>query len=371
MVEREVPKLLSFFSDIEDPRRATGNKRHLLEDILCIAICAVISGADSFTEIEQYGLAKEEWFKGFLRLPNRIPSHDTFNRVFAVLDKDAWQRCFLDWVRSLELPKKQAPTEVIAVDGKSARRSHSKEMAALHTVSVWAREHALVLGAEQVLEKSNEITVIPVLLETLSIAGATVTIDAMGCQKDIAWAVREHHADYLLALKQNHPTLFEDVCWLFEQHPGEPHWRTTDKGHGRKETRECWLLTDLSFLDEDERRLWRDVRAVVKLRCTRQVADKVSLQERYYLTSLTDVEQVAYAARGHWGIENGLHWVLDMAFREDESRVRSGNAQANLVTLRHLALSLLKREQSLKVGVKAKRMRAGWDMTYLKKVLNA
>lgn len=371
MVEQEIPKLLKFFGDIEDPRRAAGNKQHQLEDILCIAICAVISGADSFTEIEQYGLAKEAWFREFLQLPEGIPSHDTFNRVFAVLDKDAWQGCFLDWVRSLTLPDHEAPVEVLAVDGKTARRSHSEEMAALHTVSVWAREYGLVLGQAQVPKGSNEIAVIPLLLETLTIAGATITIDAMGCQRDIAWAVREHHADYLLALKQNHPRLFEEVRWLFDQQPGEPHWQSSNEGHGRKETRACWLLSDLSYLDEEERSSWRDLRAVVKLRCIRQVADKVSVQERYYLTSLTDVEQVAYAARGHWGIENGLHWVLDMAFREDESRVRSGNAQANLITLRHLALSLLKREQSLKVGVKAKRMRAAWDMTYLAKVLNA
>ncbi len=358
MTEEEIPKLLTHFTVLPDPR--AHNVCYKLADILVIAICAVICGADSFVEIEQYGQGKRAWLETFLELPNGIPSHDTFRRVFMLLDAEAWQGVFFEWTRNLSLEPSESPTEVRAVDGKWSRAS------GLHTVSVWAAEHHVVLAQQQVPDKTNEITVIPELLEVLDIAGTTVTIDAAGTQKHIAWVIREHHADYVLALKANHKHLFEDVQWLFAQHDDSPHWSTSSKGHGRIETRDVWLLTD-SYLEDIS--AWRDLAGVARIRGTREIKGAVTVHERYFLTSLTDAETLSYAVRSHWGIENGLHWVLDVAFREDESRAKQ--AQANLVTLRHLALNQLKREKTLQASVKAKRMRAGWDDDYLLKVLHA
>ncbi len=359
MNEIEIPKLLAHFTVVPDPR--AHNVCHKLEDILVIAICAVISGADTFSEIEQYGQGKQAQLEKILDLPNGIPSHDTFRRVFMLLDAEAWQGVFFRWTQSLALAEREVP--VRAVDGKWSRAS------GLHTVSVWASEHQIVLGQQQVADKSNEITAIPELLEGLDIAGTTVTIDAAGTQTQIAWTIREHLADYALALKANHKHLFEDVRWLFEQDQSAPHWSTSSRGHGRLETREVWLLTELDFLENTS--AWRDLAAVAKIRSTREINGEKSVSERYFLTSLTDVETLAYAVRAHWGIENSLHWTLDVAFKEDESRARTQNAQANLVTLRHLALNQLKLESTLKASIKAKRSRAGWDDDYLLKVLHA
>lgn len=361
MVEEELPKLLAHFVTISDPRAE--NVSHKLADILVIAICAVISGADSFLEVEQYGRGKRAWLKTFLELNNDIPSHDTFRRVFMLLDAEAWQGVFFNWTRKLVLQAPASSTEVLAVDGKWARAS------GLHTVSVWASEHHVVLAQRQVSDKTNEITVIPELLEVLDIAGTTVTIDAAGTQKQIAWVIREHHADYVLALKANHKHLFEDVKWLFAQHDDAPHWSASTKGHGRIETRDTWLLTDLSFLEDAA--AWRDLAGVACVRGTRALNGEVAVHDRYFLTSLTDAKTLSYAVRSHWGIENCLHWTLDVAFSEDQSKAKSHHAQANLVTLRHLALNQLKQETTLKASVKAKRMRAGWDDDYLLRVLYA
>jgi predicted transposase YbfD/YdcC len=356
-----LPKLLAHFTVVADPR--AHNVSHKLTDILTIAVCAVICGANTFIEMEQYGQGKQDKLKTFLELKNGVPSHDTFRRVFMVLDAEAWQGVFFDWTRELVLQATASPTEVMAVDGKFSRAS------GLHTVSVWASEHHVVLGQRQVAAKSNEITAIPELLEVLDIAGTTVTIDAAGTQKHIAWVIREHQADYVLALKANHKHLFEDVKWLFAQHDDVPHWFMSEKGHGRIETREVWLLDDLSFLTDVA--AWRDLAGVARVRGTRQIKGEVSVYDRYFLTSHTDVNALAYAVRAHWGIENSLHWVLDVAFDEDANRARTDHAQANLVTLRHLALNQLKRESSLKASINAKRMRAGWDDDYLLKVLYA
>jgi predicted transposase YbfD/YdcC len=361
MIEEELPKLLGHFTVIPDPRAQ--NVSHELADILVIAICGVICGADSFTEVEQYAQGKRAWLETFLELPNGIPSHDTFRRVFMLLDAKAWQGVFFEWTRRLVLKETASPTEVVAVDGKWSRAS------GLHTVSAWAVEHHVVLAQQQVADKTNEATVIPELLEVLDIAGTTVTIDAAGTQKQIAWTIREHHADYVLALKANHKHLFEDVKWLFAQHDDAPHWSSSSKGHGRIETRDVWLLSDLDFLENAP--AWRDLAAVARVRSTRELKGDITINDRYFLTSLTDVEALAYAVRSHWGIENSLHWVLDVAFQEDANRARAEHAQANLITLRHLALNQLKRETSLKASVKAKRMRAGWDDAYLLKVLYA
>ena len=357
----ELSELLLVFTSVPDPR--SHNVCHKLSEILVIAICAVICGANSFTEIEQYGEGKEAWLSEFLELKNGIPSHDTFRRVFMILDASVWQNIFRDWSQSLRLSKVESPTEVLAIDGKWSKAS------GLHTVSVWAAEHNILLAQEQVPDKTNEITVIPELLETLDIVGTTITIDAAGTQKQIAWTIREHHGDYVLALKANHKHLFEDVKWLFEQNQSEPNWSTQTKGHGRLETRDLWLIDDLDFLED--KAAWRDLKAIVKIKSTRLIKGERSTAHRYFLSSLNDPEKLAYAIRTHWAIENNLHWTLDIAFDDDANPVKVENAQANLVTLRHLSLNQLKRESSLKASIKAKRKRAGWDNDYLLKVLHA
>lgn len=370
MTDDDLPELVAHFTNLPDPRAA--NARHPLTSILTLALCAVISGADTFTEIEQYALAKQSWFERTIALPHGIPTHDTFRRVFMILEPSVWQERFLAWTTTLLLPASDTPAEVIAIDGKRARRSADTDnaFAALHTVSAFAAEYGVVLAQEQVPAATNETRIIPALLAGLNVAGATVTIDAAGTYKDIAWTLREQHAHYVLALKRNHPALLDDVQWLMSEHAREPDWRVTSEGHGRKEVREAWLVTDLALIHEGHPG-WRDLAGVARVRATREVQGAVSVTDRYFLTSLTDVEALAYAVRAHWSIENGLHWVLDVVFREDQSRARTAHAQANLVTVRHLALNLLKRETSVTASVKSKRLRAAVDDTYLLRVLNA
>ena len=374
---RDIPKLLTYFEDLPEPRDARG-KRHKLLDIVGISILAVISGANTFTEIHQYGLGQQDWLAEFLELPHGIPGQDTYERVFAVLSPHAWQNRFLEWTRGLSFPElAKGEDDIFAVDGKTSRRSYSAEIGALHTVSVWSSQAEMVLAQEQVDEKTNEITVIPDLLEVLAPAGAVVTIDAMGCQKNIALVIREYHADYVLALKDNHPKLFADTKWLFE-HGDKVGWnsiehsycQTHERGHGRQETRECWVLANLDIVDNKEP--WKDLHTVSRVRSVRVIDEKRSLQDRFFISSLPcDAPRHLKAVRAHWGIENGLHWVLDTAFDEDQSRVRKANAQANFVTLRHIAINLLKRDKTIKVGIQAKRMRAAWDKAFLINLLHA
>jgi predicted transposase YbfD/YdcC len=380
MTEVEVPDLLKHFAGLPDPRKPRG-VRHELGDIVVISILAVICGANTYSQIRQYALAQQDWLKTFLKLPSGIPSQDTFERIFALLEPRAWQARFLAWTRTLLLPElKDTEDEVLAVDGKTAKGSAQREMAALHTVSVWSSQFEVVLAQQQVAEKTNEITVMPDLLEVVNPAGAVITADAMGCQKQIAWTAREHHAHYLLALKDNHPTLLEDVQSAFD-YAQKVAWdlphsttKTIDHGHGRHELRQCWVLEAPDWLHEKE--LWRDLGSIVRVQSSRtinnSIRDRSSEHTRYFLTSLPlDAERALRAARYHWGIENGLHWVLDVAFDEDASRVHLDNAQASWVALRHLAVSLLKRDKTVKAGVEAKRLRAGWDRNYLLKLLEA
>lgn len=367
--------ITAHFATLADPR-VERCKEHPLLDLLTIALCAVVCGADSFVEIEQFGNAKREWFATFLDLPHGIASHDTFGRVFAALDPDQFSRCFLAWVRAT-LP--QGNGEIIAVDGKTARRSHDRRAgkAALHMVSAWASDSGIVLGQVATDDKSNEITAIPALLDALLVRGCTVTIDAMGCQTAIARQIAAQGGDYVLALKGNHPEMHREVAHLFTdaEETGYADYdadtaQTVDGGHGRVEVRRYATLSDpatLTHLDPD--REWAGLRAVGMVEAERRMDGAVTRETRYYLTSLTDAEAFGRAVRGHWGIENGLHWVLDVAFREDECRVRAGAAAENFAVLRHLALNLLKAEQSVKIGVKAKRLKAGWDERYLLKVL--
>ena len=360
------------FQGLEDKRRGAG-KRHKLIDILTIAICGIICGADDWSGIEAYGQAKEEWLKGFLELPHGIPSHDTFGRVFSWLDPKAFEASFLSWVQEvMEITKGQ----VIAVDGKTVRRSHdhANGQEAIHIVSAWAQKNRLVLGQVKVDEKSNEITAIPGLLRVLDITGCIITTDAMGCQQEIAATVIEKGGDYILALKENQGHLYEDVRELFAgaievsffdvEHT---YAETANKNHGRIEVRECWAITDPDFthyLRGFEN--WKGLRSLVKVSCQRQTSTGTSQDDRYFISSLkTPARQMLQAVRGHWSIENSLHWVLDIAFREDESRVRKDHAPENLSVLRHIALNLLKQDLSKKLGIKNKRLVAAWNNDFL------
>lgn len=370
--------LIEHFAVLPDPRRGPAIQHRFL-DIVVIAICAVICGADDWVEVEAYGRAKRAWLQGFLELSNGIPSHDTFGRVFAQLDAERFAACFAAWVQTVvEL----LPGQVVAVDGKTLRRSHDRRggKGPLHLVSAWAADAHLVLGQVPVEDKSNEITAIPEVLRELDLHGCIVTIDAMGCQREIAAQIIAQGGDYLLAVKENQPLLAQRVATLFA-HAETPEGRhlarsehvTVNKGHGRLEERRCLALTpdDWGFyLDPQER--WEGLHTLIRVEASRQVDGETSHSVRYYISSLKgDAAQAAGAIRAHWGVENNLHWVLDIAFREDESRLRKGNGAHNFGLLRRLALQLLRREQSAKVGTKAKRLKAGWDDDYLLKVLTA
>ena len=373
MKQTPVATITEHFSNLDDPR--SDNRRHLLLDIIVIAICAAICGADTWVDIEIFGSAKYDWLKQFLELPHGIPSHDTFGRVFALLDAERFQACFVEWVQAIS---EVFRGQIVAVDGKTLRRSHDKAIGkrAIQIVSAWAAENRLVLGQLKVDDQSNEITAIPELLEMLELSGCIVTIDAIGCQTKITETIVAQDADYLLAVKENQGNLYETIHGLFDDssemaYVDCDYHKTVEKGHGRIEIRECWITSDPDYLQYiTELSAWKDLKSIVMVKSERRVGEESSTQCRYFISSLdSDAELALHAARTHWGIENKVHWVLDIAFREDDCRVRKGNGAQNFAVLRHIALNLLKQEKTAKCGTRAKRLRAGWDQDYLLRVL--
>jgi predicted transposase YbfD/YdcC len=373
-MERALPDLIAVFDDLPDPR-VDRTKQHRLIDIVTIAICAVLSGADSFVEIATYGRAKEAWLRTFLTVPNGIPSHDTFGRVFAALDPAAVEQRFLTWVQTVLAP---AAEQVIAVDGKTLRRSHDRGQGALHLISAWATETGVALGQVRVADHANEITALPALLEQVVVAGTVITSDAMGCQRDVARTITARDGDYVLALKRNQPALRDAVTLLFAEECHTPHPATTfdraetvDTGHGRIDRRTCWATDDpvvRGYLDPDGR--WPGLRSVAMVVADRTTSTGTSQEVRYYLSSLpADAVRLNRIVRTHWRIENELHWVLDVVFDEDQSRVRRGYADQNLALVRRIALSLLKQDRTTTIGIKAKRLRAACDDAYLRSLL--
>lgn len=366
--------LLRAFDSLQDPRMDR-TKRHSLTDILTIAICATICGADGWPDVEMFGKCKEKFFRTFLELPNGIPSHDTFRRVFMLLKPEDFEQCFREWINELAVASEG---RLVAIDGKTIRRSldAASGKAAVHMVSAWCDANEMVLGQVATGEKSNEITAIPRLLKLIDIAGAVVTIDAMGCQKQIAKTIIQEKGDYILQLKGNQGGLHEETVTLFDQCLrddclGIEHTtaQTLNKGHGRIEQRTLWATEDISWFAE--RRQWPGLKSLVRLRRRRTVGQETSEEYHYYITSLPaeDPATLLKQIRGHWSVENKLHWSLDITFADDHRRHRRGYAAENASRLNRLALNLLKAEKTQNASLRAKRKLCGWDHDYLLKVL--
>lgn len=374
-----IDQMFSYFAVVHDPRRQHPTTLHSLEAILTITILATICGAQNWVEIEQWGEAHASWLAEFLDLAHGIPSHDTFGRVFAVLDPTALQQAFMTWMSALAT----VAGEVIALDGKTIRRSLDRAdgTGAIHVVSAWASRNELVLAQLKVDDKSNEITALPALLALLNLHGGVVTIDAMGCQVEIARQIVAQGGDYVLSLKDNQPNLHRECEELFEwlrgPHPVDQavvlgYDAQVDGGHGRIETRQVWTTEALEGVGACER--WPGLTTLVLVESTRQVANEEGMERRYYISSLPgttdeDAKRLSSVIRTHWEIENRVHWVLDVAMGEDANRTRAGESAQNLALIRKLALNLLRRETSVPVGIAAKQKRAGWDQNYLLKIL--
>ena len=364
------------FSPLKDPRIKLKTS-HKLIDIIVIAICAVICGADAWTQMEEFGKSKLKWFETFLELPKGIPSHNTFGRVFAIISTRLFQSCFQKWIQEVfEITDGQ----VIPIDGKTVRRSHNKksDKSAIHMVHAWASANGVLLGQLKTKEKSNEITAIPELLKLLEVKGCIITIDAMGCQRDIAEAIIEKEAEYILAVKGNQEKLEEAIKNTFDEAIKKDFEdmkhstnQTVDEKHGRTEVRTCYVLPILYLLGAEEfKNKWKNLTSIILIISERTIDGKTTVEHRFYISSLKkSAKIISSAIRKHWSVENSLHWSLDVAFREDQCRVRIGEAAENFSLLRKIALMYLKNETSLKGGIQTKRLRAGWDSKYLLKVL--
>jgi predicted transposase YbfD/YdcC len=354
--------------------RAVNQIEHKLIDMIIITICATICGADDWKAIAEYGKTKHDWLKTFLELPNGIPSDDTFNRLFSRLKPEELQKCFMGWMQAVH---QVTDGELLNIDGKNLRgaKEPGNSRSFIHMVSVWSASHHLVLGQKKVSEKSNEITAIPPLLEMLAIKGCLVSIDAMGCQREIAHTIIEQGGDYVLALKGNQGNLHEDVVQLFTAARNQDFRNiehqfhsTVSQGHGRSEARSYWVMGDTEYLIGAEQ--WVGLKSIGMVESARTVNGKTSIEQRYYLLSInSDVQRFAQAVRSHWSIENQLHWVLDVSFSEDKVQNYQGYSAENLAVIRHLGINLLSRDKKTQVGMKTKRLKAGWDNNYLKDTL--
>jgi len=370
--------LIEYFEGVPDPR-IDRTRRHKFMDILCIGLCSMMSGAECFTEMELFAKTKEDWLKTFLELPNGIPSHDTLTRVFSALDPYAFMDSFAQWVQGICPAMKN---EIVAIDGKALRHALNEGESIPYIVSAWASEAGMALGQVKVRDKSNEITAVPELLDILRVNGCIVTLDAMGCQKDIATKIIAKEANYVLALKGNHATIHDEVREFFSDaveacatecadtatKEKMGFHQTIEKGHGRIETRRYWQSTDLDWFQD--KHLWTGLQSIGMVESIRTVKGKSSIERRYYLSSLPlETEQFGKAVRGHWGVENGLHWCLDVVFREDDSRARDKNAAQNVATLRRIVLNLLKNDKTKNRSMKSKRLLAALDGEYIKGLL--
>lgn len=370
--------LIECFEGLPDPR-LDRTRRHKLVDILVMGLCSQLTGGESFTDMEDFARVRVDWFKTFLELPNGIPSHDTFNRVFSAIDPHAFLDCFAQWVEGV-CPN--LSDQVVAIDGKALRRALNEGESIPYIVSAWATDAGLVLGQVKVSEKSNEITAVPELLRMLKLEGAIVTLDAMGCQKEIAATIINQRADYLLALKGNHATVHQEVKAFFEDAVAPcaiecaptadrekmDFYQTNDKGHGRFETRRYWHSTDIGWFQD--KGLWKGLRSIGMVESIRKINGKSTIERRYYLSSLPlDAARFGHAVRGHWAIENTLHWSLDVTFREDDSRARTKNAAQNLASLRRIALNLIKKDKTRKGSIRSKRYIAAVHLEFLVKLL--
>lgn len=371
--------LIECFEGLPDPR-IDRTRVHKLVDILVIGLCSMLTGGEGFSDMEIFGKAKQQWLKSFLELPKGIPSHDTFNRVFSAIAPHAFLECFITWVQGI-CPALQ--NEIVAIDGKALRHALNEGQNIPYIVGAWATKNGIALGQVKVDDKSNEITAIPELLRVLEIKGCIVTLDAMGCQKDIAAKIIDKQADYVLALKGNHATVHEEVKDFFDdavppcatQHrdtvtPGTmDFFQTVEKNHGRIETRRYWHSTDIEWFAD--KLLWKNVCSFGMVESIRRIKGISTIERRYYLCSLpSGAQQFAQAVRGHWGIENTLHWSLDVTFREDSSRARTKNAAQNLATLRRLGLNLVKNTPPSRThSLRQRRILAALDNQYLQQLL--
>jgi predicted transposase YbfD/YdcC len=379
MPVQEQSPLVAALAAVPDPRRPCKNLRHPLVDVLVVGFCAVLCGCEDFVEIETFGRKKEDFFRRFLELPEGIPSHDTFRRVFQAVCPQALQRCLIQWLQGVRRAAPPAADEVIAIDGKTLRRTfdRARGLGALHLVSAWATAHGLTLGQVAVDAHSNETAAIPRLIELLDLKECVVTIDAAGCQKEIAAQLVAKEADYVLALKENQPTLYEQVSdYFLEQLEKEGpdrklrHHREVEEGHGRSETRETFVAPATKEMVAPGAWLGLATVVLVIRRCVDRATGKSTDEVRYFISSLpAKVKRLAGAVRQHWGIENGLHWVLDVAFNEDRMRQRDRHGIENLALLNRLAVSILRQDETVKGGVKCKRKAAGWDDNYLLQLL--